>query len=132
MFAAGFHLTDGPFEIADIVQRVEDAEDVDAIRRRPFDELFQHVIGIVPIADEVLAAEQHLQLGVGHRGTQGAQPFPGIFFEKAQARIEGGAAPDLQRPIADGVQLLGDRATYLPSACGSPAGTGARRERRRR
>ena len=108
MFAAGLHFTHGPFDVADIVQRVEDAEDVDAIGGGPFDESLQHIVGIMPIADEVLPAEQHLQFGVGHGGAQRAQPFPGIFFEKAQAGVEGGAAPDFQRPIADGVELLGD------------------------
>ena len=122
MFAAGFHFADGPIEIADIVQRIEDAEDVDAVGRRPFDEFLQHIIGIVPIADQVLAAQQHLQPGVGHGGPQGPQPFPGIFFEEAQTGVEGGAAPDFQRPIADGVELLRDRQHVL--------GAHARRQQR--
>ena len=66
MFATGFHFPHGPFDVADIVQGVEDAEDVDAVGGRPFDESFQHIIGIVPIADQVLPAEQHLKFGVGH------------------------------------------------------------------
>ncbi len=108
MFAAGFDLTDGSVHVADVVQGVEDAEDVDAVCGRPFDEPFQHVVGIMPIADEVLPAQQHLQFGVGHGGPQRAEPFPGILFEEAQAGVEGGAAPDFERPIADGVELLGD------------------------
>ena len=108
MFAAGFHFSHGPFDVADIVQCVEDAKDVDAIGGGPFDEPFQHIVGIVPISDQVLPAEQHLELGIGHGGTQGAEPFPGILFEEAKARVEGGATPDLERPIADGVELLGD------------------------
>ena len=75
--------------------------------------LFEDIIGIMPIAHEVLAAQQHLQFGVGHRGAQGAQPFPGIFLEETQAGIERRAAPHFQRPIADGVQLLGDRQHVL-------------------
>ena len=43
-----------------------------------------------------------------HGGAKRAQPFPGILFEKTQTGVEGRAAPDLQRPIADGVELLGD------------------------
>jgi hypothetical protein len=108
MFAASFHFSHGPFDVADIVQCVEDAEDVDAIGSGPFDEPFQHIVGIVPISDQVLSPEQHLELGIGHGGAQRAEPFPGILFEKAQARVEGGATPDLERPIADGVELLGD------------------------
>ncbi|TKS64418.1 MAG: hypothetical protein EWM73_00498 [Nitrospira sp.] len=108
MFAAGFHFSHGPFDVADIVQCVEDAKDVDAIGGGPFDESFQHIVGIVPISDQVLPAEQHLELGIGHGGTQRAEPFPGILLEEAQACVESGATPDLERPIADRVELLGD------------------------
>ena len=108
MFAAGFYFSDGPVDVAHVVQRIEDAEDVDAVCGGPFDEPLQHVVGIVAVADEVLPAEQHLQLRIGHGGAKRAQPFPGILFEEAQTGVEGGAAPDFQRPIADGVELLGD------------------------
>ena len=108
MFAARFHFPHGPLDVADIVQGVEDAEDIDAVGGRPFNEPFQYIVGIVPIADQVLPAEQHLELGIGHGGAQCAKPFPGIFFEKAQTRIEGGATPDFERPIADSIELLGD------------------------
>jgi hypothetical protein len=73
----------------------------------------------VPVSDQVLAAEQHLELGIGHGGTEGAEPFPGILFEEAEARVEGGATPDLERPIADSVKLLGDRQhVFRPHARG--------------
>src|SRR6185503_20571143 len=35
MFAAGFHLSHGSFDVADIVQCVEDTKDVDAVRGGP-------------------------------------------------------------------------------------------------
>ena len=70
----------GPIEVPHVVERVEDAEDIDAVRGRTFDEPLHHVIGVMAIADEVLPAQQHLKLGVGHGGTQGSEPFPGIFF----------------------------------------------------
>ena len=108
MFATGFHFPHGPFDVADIIQGVENAEDVDAVGGGSFDKPFQHIVGIVPIADEILPAEQHLKFGVGHGGAQRAEPFPGIFFEKAQAGVERGATPDFEGPIADGVELLGD------------------------
>ncbi len=108
MFAAGFHFADGPIEIPHVVKGVEDAEDIDAVRGRPFDEPLHHVVGVMAIADQVLSAQQHLELGVGHGGPQGPEPFPGIFFEEAQAGVESGAAPDFQRPIADPIKLLRD------------------------
>jgi hypothetical protein len=86
---------------------------------RAFDEPFQDVVGIMPVADQVLPAQQHLKPGVGHRGPQGAQPFPGIFFQEAQAGVERRPAPHFERPIADGVQLLRDRQHVLGAhTCG--------------
>ena len=108
MFATGFHFAHGPIEIPHVVQGVEDAEDIDAIRGRPFDEPLHYVVGVMAIADQVLPAQQHLELRVGHGGPQGPEPFPGIFFEEAQAGVERGAAPDFQRPIADPIKLLRD------------------------
>ena len=49
-------------------QGVENAEDVDAVGGGSFDKSFQYIIGIMPIADEILPAEQHLKFGVGHGG----------------------------------------------------------------
>ena len=74
MFAAGFHFSHGPFDVANIIQRVEDAEDVDAIGGGPFDEPFQHIVGVVSISDQVLPAEQHLELGIGHAHVGRAVP----------------------------------------------------------
>lgn len=83
MFPAGFDLLDRPFEIADVVEGVEDTEDVDAVGGRALDEPVQHVVRIMPVSDDVLPAEEHLQLGVRHRGAQRPQPFPGILLEEA-------------------------------------------------
>jgi len=115
MFATGFDFLHGPFDVADIVQCVEDAKDIDAIGGGPFDEPFQHVVGIMPIADQILSSKQHLELGVGHGGAQRAESFPGVFFQEAEARIERGATPDFERPIAHGVEFLGDGQHILRS-----------------
>ena len=59
-------------------------------------ERFHHIIGVVAIAQQVLAAQQHLQAGVGQGFTQLAQALPRIFLEEAHAGIKGGAAPGFQ------------------------------------
>lgn len=38
-----------------------------------------------------------------------ADALPGVFVEEADARIEGRAAPFLNRPEADGIELGGNR-----------------------
>jgi hypothetical protein len=53
-------------EVAQVVHRIEDAEHPDAVERRALDELVHHVIRIVAVAEQVLAAQQHLLRRVGH------------------------------------------------------------------
>ncbi len=56
MFAGGLHGGDGDLQIANVVQRIEHAEHIDAIAGGLGDEGSHHVIGIMPIAEQVLAA----------------------------------------------------------------------------
>ena len=58
------------------------------------------------VAQQILAAQQHLQLGVGQALAQLAQALPGVLVEEAQAAVEGRAAPALQREVTHLVQLL--------------------------
>ena len=109
----GFHNTavllrgaDGLLQIAHIVERVENADDVDAVFDGLAAESIHYIVGIVLIAEDVLPAEEHLQLGVGQGLAQLAQALPRVFLQKAHTRIKGSAAPAFQRPIADRVQHL--------------------------
>lgn len=95
---------DGLFQIPHIVQRVENADDVDAVFNGLAAEGVHHVVGIVLVAQNVLATEQHLQLRVLHVLADGPQPLPRVLVQKAHTGVEGGAAPALQRVVADGIQ----------------------------
>ena len=97
-------ITNRCFQVSRIVQRVKNTDDVNAVFNGLAAELLHHIVRIVLVAQNVLAAEEHLQFRIGQRLAQRSQTIPGIFIQKAQAGIEGGAAPDLQRPVADGVQ----------------------------
>ena len=57
--------------------------------------LLHHVIVIVLVAQQVLATQQHLQLGVGHGLAELPQTLPGILVQVPQAAVEGSAAPAL-------------------------------------
>ena len=109
---------DGLLEVAQIVQRIEDADDVNAVLDGLFDELIHHVVRIMLVAENVLAAEEHLQLGVGHRLAQRAQALPRIFVQKAHAGVERRAAPALQRIVADLIQLVRDGQHLLQAHTG--------------
>ena len=107
-------------DVARIVQRIEDPEDVDAVFAGKRHEAVDHVIGIVPVADKVLAAQEHLERGVFRPRLDGPQPLPGVFAQEAQADIEGGAAPALQRVIADIVDHVDDAEDILGPHAGGP------------
>ncbi len=92
VFLGGLH---GRFQIARIVERVEDTDDIDAVFNGLSHEGIHHVVRIMLIAQDVLPAQQHLQLGVGDGLAQGAQALPRILVQKAQAGVKRRAAPAL-------------------------------------
>ena len=94
------------FQIARVVERVEHAHDADAVFDGLGDEFFHHVVRIMAVAEQVLAAQQHLDGRLLQISFQRAQALPRVFVQKAEAGIEGGAAPRFQRIIADIVQLF--------------------------
>ncbi len=98
----------GPGHVAHVVDGVKDAEDVNAVALGQHHEFLNDVVGIVLVADDVLAAQQHLEGGVGHLFLQLADALPGVLVEEAHGRVKGGPAPHLHRVIAHLVQLLGD------------------------
>ena len=102
------HRGNGRAKITHVVQRVEDSEDVDSVDGRAFDEPLNHVIGVVTISEYVLPTKQHLLRSARHRRLQSPDPLPRVLSEVANARIEGGAAPGLQRPESHLIEFRGD------------------------
>ena len=98
----------GGFHVADVVHGVEYAEDVDAVLCGLLHEGLDGVVGVVAVADDVLAAQQHLQSGIGHGRADQSQALPGTFVKVTQAGVEGGSAPHLYRPESDLVDLRRD------------------------
>ncbi|MPM22583.1 hypothetical protein SDC9_69040 [bioreactor metagenome] len=86
-------LVGGHFHVPEVVEGVEDPDDVKAVAHGPLDELPDGVVGVMTVAHHVLAPEKHLELRFFKVLSEGAEPLPGIFVEKAHAGIEGGAAP---------------------------------------
>lgn len=106
-------------DVAHVVERVEHAEDVDAVTMGRLDEAIDDIAGIMVVANEILAAREHLQRRVGTALLDDAQAVPGILVEEAQAGIEGRATPHLDRPIADLVELRqdGEHVARLHARC---------------
>ncbi len=106
VLAGLFHGVHGPLQVAGVVQRIEHAEHVHAVLGSFVDEAVNHIIGVVAITQQVLAAQQHLGWGVLQILLEGAQALPGIFVQEADAAIESSAAPAFQGPVAGGIQIL--------------------------
>ena len=109
MLALLFDGTQGSFEIARIVHSVEYAKDIDAIYSGALDEFFHDIIGVVPIAQQVLASQQHLLARVGHGLLEFANALPRVFSQVADTGIEGRTAPAFHRPETNLIELGSDR-----------------------
>ena len=86
-------LLNGDLKVVGIIQGIENADDVNAVFNRAADKAAYRIVGIVLVAEDVLAAKQHLQLGIGHFCADLTETFPGILIQEAQADVKGGAAP---------------------------------------
>ncbi len=79
---------DRSLQIPEVVQRVENTEDIDAVDRAALDEFLDQVVGVMPVAQDILAAKQHLLRRIGHGGFQTADALPRILAEIANAGVE--------------------------------------------
>ncbi|CQF62701.1 Uncharacterised protein [Salmonella enterica subsp. enterica serovar Typhimurium str. DT104] len=116
--AVAAYCLQGGFHIARVVHGIEDAEHIHAVFHRAFDEALHHVIGVVAVAEQVLAAQQHLQRGFGHGFFELAQAQPRVFAEKTNTGVKGGAAPALQRPVAHVIERGGNRQHVIKAQAG--------------
>jgi hypothetical protein len=109
VLAQGHGRLDRDLQVARVVERIEDPEHVDAVLRGTLDELLDQVVGVMPVAENVLPAEQHLLRRIRHRRLQLADALPRIFAEVADASVECRPAPRFDGPESDLVQLVADR-----------------------
>ncbi len=105
LFLAGL---DGSLKVAKVVEAVKDTDDVDAVGNGFLYEIFDDIISVVAVSQQVLAAEQHLQFGLLEAGFQLAKAVPRIFLEEAEAGIKCSAAPALNSVVADLIHLVDD------------------------
>ena len=82
--------------VVDIVERIEDAEYIDALASRLDGELPHDVIGIAGVANRVRGSQQHLEANVRDFPPQQSQALPRILVEESQRRVERGASPHLE------------------------------------
>ena len=106
MGAGFFPCPKGSFQVSRIIEGVKHTDNGDAVLHTLFDKLRYHVVGIMVVTQQVLAAQQHLDGRMGHPVTEDAKATPGIFIQKTQASIKGSAAPGFNGMIPHVVQFF--------------------------
>ena len=98
----------GLLQIAQVIQTVKNTNDIDTVGNGLLYEGIHHIIRIGSVAQNILAPEQHLQLGVLEPVTQLAQSLPGIFFQETKGSVKSSAAPALHGMVSHLIHLLHD------------------------
>jgi len=109
-------------EIAEIVEGVEHAKDVDPVVAGALDEGLHHVVGVVLVAHQVLAAQQHRKGRVLDVFFQRADAFPGVLTQIAVHAVESGAAPNFHGVKAHLVHQFRNVEQILGAAAGGEEG----------
>ena len=94
-------------EVGRVIERIEDAEDVNAAGRRVAHESRHDVVRVIGVTDGIGAAEEHLKADVGNPFPQQAQTVPRVLMQEPHGGVEGGPAPhfqaeQLRRPPGNG------------------------------
>ncbi len=118
VLALGLDGLQNGLEVALVVDGVENAEDIHAAVRGMFHKSGRHIVGVIAVTDQVLAAEEHLQRRLGRPFFHLAQAVPRVFVQETDGHVERGAAPDLQRVEAGLVHVADD----IQDVIGSHAG----------
>jgi hypothetical protein len=96
MFASLLYGFNSSGQVTVVIEGIKNSKNINTVVSRAFYKGAHNIIGIVPVTQQVLASQQHLQACVGQCLAQLLQTFPGVLLQKSQAGIKGGAAPDLQ------------------------------------
>ena len=88
-------------KVSFVVKSVENTNDIDTVCYRLLYEVFNNVVSIVAVSEDILSSEKHLKLCVLYVIADNSKTLPGVFVEEAQAGVEGSAAPSLERVVSN-------------------------------
>ncbi len=94
-------------QVLDVVQRVVEAEDVDAALGRARNEPAREIASDGARADEEAATQRHAERRLRPR-LERPDPFPGALDSAAHRTVEDASAGDLERGEPDPVEELGE------------------------
>ena len=93
-------------QIAQVVETVKDTDNVNSVGDGLLDKSVHHVVRIGPVAQNILTAEKHLELGILKTVPELAKPLPGIFLQETKGSVKSGAAPALHGVVSHFIHLL--------------------------
>ena len=117
-----FGRLDGGLEVARVVQRIKNTQDVDTVFHGKLAELAHDVVAVMTISEKVLSAQQHLKLGIGDGLTQRAQSVPRVLAQETYAGVERSAAPRLECVIPYLIQFIRNGKHLVQAHTGSRLG----------
>ena len=86
----------GNFHIGQPVERIENAEDVDALLRRFFHKATHGVVRIRRVTDGIRRAQQHLEADIRNGFPQPPQSLPRVLVQEAHRDVERRTTPHLE------------------------------------
>ena len=105
--------------VPDVVECIKDPENIDSALCRCVYELLHNVIGIMPVAYEVLTTQEHLDGSAPQFGLQLSQAVPGVIVEKPDAAVKGRPTPGFNREETNFINSPGKRKHILSPHPGS-------------
>ena len=105
MPALTLRCVDSGLEIPGIVQRIKNSYDIYSVCYGFLYEIGYYIVGVMTVSENILTAEEHLQLCILYRFADNAEALPRILAEKAQACVKGGSSPCLERIVPDLIHI---------------------------
>ena len=100
------HRSDGGFKVTRVIHGVEHPKYIYPIHRSSFYKLLHHVICVMTIPKNILAAKKHLLRSIRHDLLNFPNSLPRVFPQIANTSIKRSPAPRFNRPIPHLIQLF--------------------------
>ena len=109
-------------QIAHVIERVKNSQNIDTVINTLFNEIIYKVIGIMTVAEHILTSEKHLKFCIGALFADKAKSVPRVLIKKAQAGVKGCTAPAFERMVTDLIHLFKYALKFIRSHSGRDQG----------
>ena len=100
-------------EVTKVIETVKYSDYINTICKRFLYEIFYYIICIMVVAEDVLASEKHLKLGILEARFELAKSLPWIFLQETKAGIKCSSSPALNSVVTNLIHLVYDRKHFF-------------------